>query len=39
MVAATRASLEQWKSGTVSDGAFWTQCYFDPPEIFASANR
>jgi hypothetical protein len=39
MIAATRASLQQWKSGTVSDRAFWTQCYFDPPEIFASANR
>jgi hypothetical protein len=39
MVAATRASLEQWKNGTVPNGDFWTQCYFDPPEILGSANR
>ena len=39
MVAATLASLEQWKNGALSDQAFWTQCYFDPPEIFGSANR
>lgn len=39
MVAATRASLEQWKNGAISDQAFWTQCYFDPPDIFGSSSQ
>ncbi len=33
MVAATRGVLDQWNSGTLSDAAFWKQCYLDPPEI------
>ncbi|MBZ5528817.1 MAG: hypothetical protein LAN71_13065 [Acidobacteriia bacterium] len=32
--AATLATLQQWKSGTLSDEAFWQQCYLDPPEAF-----
>ncbi len=39
MIAATLSSLEQWKSGQLSDAALWHQCFFDPPETFAvSAN-
>lgn len=34
MVAATVASLQQWKAGKLSDSAFWHQCFFDPPETF-----
>lgn len=33
MVAATLATLKQWKVGTLSDSAFWHQCFFDPPEL------
>jgi len=33
MLAAPRAALDQWNSGTLSDSAFWKQCYMDPPEI------
>jgi hypothetical protein len=36
MIAATVATLQQWKAGTLSDSALWHQCYFDPPE-FGSA--
>ena len=36
MVAATRAALEQWNSGTLSDQAFWKQCLLDPPEILGA---
>jgi hypothetical protein len=40
MVAAALPSLQQWKVGTLSDEAFWRQCFFDPPEAFTpSANR
>jgi hypothetical protein len=38
MIAATRASLDQWKNGALSEQAFWKQCYLDPPEILGSAN-
>jgi hypothetical protein len=34
IVAATETALQEWKTGTLSDDAFWRQCYFDPPEIF-----
>ncbi len=34
MVAATLATLRQWKAGTLSDAALWHQCFFDPPETF-----
>jgi hypothetical protein len=37
MVAATLATLQQWKAGTLSDAALWHNCFFDPPEIFTSA--
>jgi hypothetical protein len=36
MVAATLQALEQWKAGTLSDDAFWHQCFFDPPELLGS---
>jgi hypothetical protein len=34
MLAATLATLQQWKAGTLSDAALWHQCFFDPPESF-----
>ena len=37
MVAATTATLQQWKAGTLSDSALWHKCFFDPPETFDSA--
>ena len=37
MVAATLASLQQWKTGALSDLALWRQCFFDPPETFGFA--
>lgn len=37
MIAATAATLQQWKAGTLSDAALWHQCFFDPPETFDSA--
>jgi hypothetical protein len=37
MVAATAESLKKWKAGALSDDAFWHQCFFDPPEIFAAS--
>jgi hypothetical protein len=37
MIAATFATLQQWKAGTLSDAALWHQCFFDPPESFSSA--
>jgi hypothetical protein len=33
MIAATLASLQQWKGAGLSDSAFWKQCFFDPPEM------
>jgi hypothetical protein len=33
MIAATSATLQQWKAGKMSDAALWHQCFFDPPEI------
>ncbi len=38
MVAATLPALQQWKAGTLSDDAFWHQCFFDPPEILAPSS-
>ena len=39
MVATTMAALRQWKTGTLSEEAFWRRCFFDPREAFgASAN-
>jgi Bacterial SH3 domain len=37
MVAATVPMLQQWKAGTLSDEAFWRQCFFDPPEVLSPA--
>jgi hypothetical protein len=37
MIAATFATLQKWKSGTLSDAALWHQCFFDPPEIFTGS--
>jgi hypothetical protein len=37
MVAATVATLQQWRAGTLSDAAMWHKCFFDPPETFDSA--
>ncbi len=37
MIAATIATLEQWKAGTLSDSALWHKCFFDPPETFDSS--
>lgn len=36
MIAAPQATLAKWKSGVLSDSAFWRNCYFDPPETFSS---
>lgn len=38
IVAATRAALQRWKTGALSEEAFWRECYLDPPEILGSAN-
>jgi hypothetical protein len=38
MIAATLASLAQWKAGALSDAALWHQCFFDPPETFDSSS-
>ncbi|MFZ0733570.1 MAG: hypothetical protein WAM79_14700 [Candidatus Sulfotelmatobacter sp.] len=37
MIAATTATLQKWKAGSLSDAALWHQCFFDPPETFDSA--
>jgi hypothetical protein len=34
MIAATLATLQEWKAGKMSDAALWHQCFFDPPETF-----
>ena len=36
MVATTRAALEQWNSGTLSEAEFWKRCFLDPPEILGA---
>lgn len=38
MIAAALPTLQQWKTGTMSDAAFWHHCFFDPPETFDSAS-
>lgn len=38
MAAATVASLQQWGAGSLSDGSFLKQCWFDPAEAFAMAH-
>ena len=37
MIAASFATLKEWKAGTLSDSALWHKCFFDPPETFDSA--
>ncbi|HLV86097.1 MAG TPA: hypothetical protein VKV39_03915 [Candidatus Sulfotelmatobacter sp.] len=37
MIAASTATVQQWKSGSLSDSALWHHCFFDPPETFTSA--
>ena len=37
MMAATAPTLQEWKSGALSDSAMWHKCFFDPPETFDSA--
>jgi hypothetical protein len=39
MLAATLAVLQEWKSGTLSDEAFWRRCFFDPPDAFRVAGN
>jgi hypothetical protein len=36
MMAATLASVKQWRNGDLNDDAFWKQCFFDPPETFGA---
>jgi hypothetical protein len=36
MVATSRAALEQWNSGKLSESAFWKQCLLDPQEILGA---
>jgi hypothetical protein len=38
MIAATRSVIDLWRTGGLSEQAFWKQCYLDPPEILGSAN-
>lgn len=38
MVAATKAVLDQWKKGSLTEQALWKQCYLDPPEILGGTN-
>jgi len=35
MVAATVATIERWKAGSLNDAGLWHRCYFDPPETFS----
>lgn len=37
MIAATSTAIEEWKKGTLSEGAFWKQCFIDPPEILGAS--
>jgi hypothetical protein len=37
MIAASFPTLQQWKSGKLTDAALWHQCFFDPPETFTGA--
>jgi hypothetical protein len=39
MTAATIAVLRQWKTGALSEEAFWRRCFFDPPEAFNSISH
>ena len=37
MIAATASTVQQWKTGALTDAALWHQSFFDPPETFDSA--
>lgn len=37
MIAASAATVQQWKSGSLSDSALWHNCFFDPPETFTTS--
>lgn len=37
MIAATTETLQQWRSGTLTDAALWHACFFDPQETLDSA--
>jgi hypothetical protein len=37
MIAATLATLQQWRAGTLTDAAMWHKSFFDPPETFEPA--
>ena len=37
MVAATMATLKEWRAGALSDSALWHKCFIDPPETFESS--
>jgi hypothetical protein len=37
MIAAPIATLQQWKTGALTDSALWHKCFFDPPELLDSA--
>ena len=39
MMAVTVPVLREWKAGTLSDGALWRRCYFDPPEMLHGAGQ
>ncbi|MGA8153624.1 MAG: hypothetical protein WB952_21930 [Terriglobales bacterium] len=39
MLAATLPVLQLWKTGNLSDEAFWRRCYFDPPEMFSPSGQ
>ncbi len=38
LAAATLPTLQQWRTGVLSDQAFWRRCFFDPPETFIPEN-
>lgn len=38
MIAVPQSILAKWKSGALSDSAFWQGCFFDPPETFGGGN-
>lgn len=37
MIGAPLPVLRQWRTGALSDAAFWHKCFFDPPEVFESS--
>ncbi|HEX3105718.1 MAG TPA: hypothetical protein VHQ22_14825 [Terriglobales bacterium] len=38
IVAATRAVVDEWKKGSLTEQALWKQCYLDPPEILGASD-